>query len=156
MDKRGISPLLSTVILIFLAIGVGVILMNWGRAQLEANAKCAVDTELDFVFLNGDPQVCFDGSGSNGFVKFIVENGVNIDVSSLSVRIIGSEQVYESVLDKSFIEVGSSLQKVVPYDFDVFGKIRQVRITPRIQVYPKEPSLICPEQSLIIESISEC
>lgn len=35
MDKKGISPLTSTILLLVLSILIGVVVMNWGRAYIE-------------------------------------------------------------------------------------------------------------------------
>jgi hypothetical protein len=156
MNKRAISPLVSTIILIVLAVGIGILVMNWGRAQLEAGAKCSIDTEMNIVTLNGIPQVCYSGSAENGFVKFILENGANTDIETIQIRIIGSKEVYLQELSDSAIEKGYTLQKIVPYNFDLFGGIRQVKLAPKIIIYPEEPSLLCPEQAIILENINPC
>ena len=132
MNKKGISPLISTVILIFLAIGIGVVVMNWGRAQLEAGSKCAINTGMNIVKLNNIPQICHSGSGENGFIKFIVENGANTDISAVQLRVIGSKDIFMLEVSGSSIEKGYTLQKVVPYNFDIFGKVKQVKLTPKI------------------------
>lgn len=154
-SKKAISPLLSTVLLILLAVGVGLVAMNWGRAQLEAGAKCAIDTEMTLVELNNAPQICY-GPGENGFVKFIVENGVNVDIESLQLRIIGTQKVYISELAESSIEKGYTLMKTVPYNSGIFGDIKQIKITPKIVVYPEEGSILCPEQAIVAEDVKEC
>ena len=156
MNKRAISPLVSTIILIILAIGIGIIVMNWGRAQLEAGAKCSIETDLKVVELNNLPQVCYSGSGDSGFIKFIVENGANTNIETIQLRVIGSEQIYTTDVEESSIEIGYTLQKIVPYNFNIFGKIRQVKLTPKIIVYPGDPLIICPEQAITVENIQEC
>jgi len=156
MNKKGISPLIATVVLIILAIGVGVIVMNWGRAELEVRSKCAVDTELKIVTLNNEPQICYSGSGDSGFIKFIVENGPNVDIGSLLFTSIGSKKPYNTELSGSSIEKGYTIQKTVPYNYNLFGDIKQVKITPKIIVYSAEPSLICTEQALVLENIKPC
>jgi len=156
MNKRGISPLVSTIVLIMISIGIGFVVMNWGRTQLGEGARCAVDAEMKVVKLNGVPQVCYSGSGESGFIKILIENGANVDVGSLLVTIIGSKQPYNIELKDSAIEKGYTLQKEVPYNFDLFGKVKQVKIAPKIITYPGEPSLLCPEQSLIIAGVRPC
>lgn len=155
-SKKAMSPLMSTLILIVIAIGIGVIAMNWGRAQLEAGSKCAINTEMSFVELNNVPQICYSGSGENGIIKLIVENGVNTDITSLQLRVIGSNKLYMSELADSYIETGYTLMKIVPYNFKMFGDIKQVKVTPKITLYPEEGAILCPEQSLVIEDIKEC
>jgi hypothetical protein len=130
--------------------------MNWGRAQLESVAKCSIRTDMEVVELNNVPQVCYSGTGEDGIIKFIVENGANIDIQSLQLRIIGTKEIYTTKLSDSFVEKGYTLQKVVPYNFNIFGKIRQIKLSPYIMVYANEPHIVCPEQGVTIENVREC
>lgn len=155
-NKRGLSPLISTVLLVFAAIAVGVIVMNWGRATLEENAKCAIDTKMDVVRLNEEPQVCYAGSGKQGMIHFIVENGPSVEVEKLHFRVIGEKGVFTTELSDSDIDIGSSIIKDVPYDFELFGDIRQVKISPMLVLYPQEPPLLCSEQGIVAEELKPC
>ncbi len=154
-SKKGISPLLATVLLLIFAVGLGVIVMNWGRAQVEAASKCAVDTGLSIVKLNNIPEICYAGKGENGYVHFIVENGPSVDLEGLQLRIIGTENVYNLEIKES-IPKGNSLLKDISYDFDEFGDIRQIKITPKIMLYPEEKPILCPEQALVTGEIRSC
>ena len=156
MNKKAISPLLSTILLIVLAVGIGLVVMNWGRAQLETGAKCAIDSGMKFVELNNKPQICYMGSGDSGYVSFIVENGANVKIKSIQVRIIGSKKIYSTELKDSSIRKGDALMKRVPYNFNLFGQIRQVKLTPKISFYSGDSAILCTEQALKIEKISEC
>ena len=156
MNKKAISPLLSTIILILIAMGIGIVVMNWGRAQLETSAKCAIDTEMKVVVLNSIPQICYSGSGEEGLIRFIVENGANIDIHSVQLRAIGSKEIYTVELANSGVKKGDALMKIVPYNYNLFGDIRQIKITPKIVIYPGEPSILCSEQALTIERVKEC
>ena len=155
-NKKAISPLLSTVILIFAAIAIGVIVMNWGRAALEESAKCSVNTQVKFVELNKEPQICYAGSGKNGMIHFILENGPSVDISKLHFRIIGEKGVFTKELPESSIEIGSSIIKDVPYDFDTFGDIKQIKISPMVVLFPNEPPLLCTDQALVMEKLDKC
>lgn len=155
-SKRAVSPLIATVMLLVVAIVVGVLVMNWGRAQLEDASQCTVNVGLSFVELNKKPQVCYAGAGSEGAVTFIVENGVAIDVESLQLRIIGTKNVYTTDLPDTAVEKGYSLMQTIPYDFNLFGDIRQLRLVPKVQFLPGEDALLCVEQALVVEDISPC
>jgi len=154
--KKGVSPLTATVLLLFFAILLGILVMSWGRAQLEEASECTVDVGLSLVELNKKPQICYSGSGSNSALTFIVENGVSTDVSSLQIRIIGTKDIYNMDLPKSYMEKGYSLMKTIPYDFNLFGDIRQIRIVPKVKLRPEQDALFCVEQSLIIEKVEPC
>jgi len=155
MNKRGISPLIATILLLVFAIVLGVIVMNWGRAQVEAASKCAVDTGLGIVKLNDIPEICYAGSGKSGYIHFIVENGPNINVAGLQLSIIGTRNVYNAEI-KEEIKEGFSLMKDIPYDFDKFGRIRQIKISPKVVLYAGEKAILCPEQAIVIEDIKIC
>ena len=155
LRKRGISPIVSTVILLVIAVGLGVIAMNWGRAYLETSATCAIDTGMDIVKVNNIPQICIM-TGENGYIKMLVENGPNINIEKLQLRAIGTKQINTTELENSTITVGGSYLGIVPYNSLLFGDIRQIKITPEILVYENEPPIICPEQGLIIENLGAC
>ena len=155
MNKRGVSPLIATILLLIFAIGLGVIVMNWGRAQVEAASKCTIDTGLTVVELNNIPEICYAGAGEKGYIHFIVENGPHIDIAALQIRVIGTKKVYNTEI-KEPIQVGYSLLKDIPYNFNQFGKIRQIKISPKVILYPDEAPILCPEQAIIIEDIRSC
>jgi len=152
MNKRGIAPLLATVLLIFLATGVGVVVMNVGRAQIEEAAQCAVDVQLQIVELNEKEQICFDRQ--NNQIFFIAETGPQIDIDGLRMRVIGQDAILVQDVEDSRIERSGSLLKYTQYDLDRYGEIRQVRLTPIVTLYEEE--ITCPEQALILEDIRDC
>ena len=155
MGKKGMSPLIATILLLVFAIGLGVIVMNWGRAQVEAASKCAIDIELDVVELNEIPELCFSGAGEDGVLHFIIENGPNIDIEELQLSVIGTKNVLNMRIDER-VEIGFSLLKDIPYNFNEFGEIRQVRIIPKINLYPEEDPILCPEQAIVLDNIRSC
>ena len=152
MNKRGIAPLLATVLLIFLATGIGVVVMNVGRAQIEEAAQCAVDVQLKIVALNEKEQICFDRQ--NNQIFFIAETGPQIDIDGLRMRVIGQDAILVQGIEESRIERSGTLLKYVQYDLNRYGEIRQVRLIPVITLYEEE--ITCPEQALILEDIRDC
>lgn len=152
MNKKGVSPLIATFMLIILAIGLGVVVMNFGRAQIEIAAQCAVNIGLQVVQLNDKPQVCFDRAKSQLF--FIVENGRQIPVESIKLRVIGQKEVLNQEIPESSMERLGTLLKYVPYDLVAYGEIRQVRFTPEVNLYDEK--ILCSEQAIAVEDIREC
>lgn len=154
--KKAVSPLVATVLLLVVAIIVGVLVMSWGRAQLEEASECTIDVGLIFVELNQEPQVCYSGGGAEGIITFIVENGARTSVEGLQLRIIGTKNIYTTDLPDSYIDRGYSLMKTIPYDFNLFGDIRQLRIVPKVRLQPGQEQIVCVEQALTIEKIGRC
>ncbi len=156
MNKTGISPLIATILLVFLAAALGVLAMSWGRAQLEDAAVCPVNIGLNIIELNKEQQLCYAGKGETGVIHFLVENGPHTNISSLQFTAIGTKDVYAIEIPQSSIKKVYPLMKNIPYNFDLFGDIRQIKITPKIVLYPGEDPAICKEQSLVINDPREC
>lgn len=151
MDKRGMSPLIATLLLIAFAVALGVVIMNFGSAQVEMEAQCSVNVGLKFSKISGVEQFCLDKSTHQ--LKFTLENGVNIKVEGLVVNIIGTKQALTHPLkvkiDKAGIYLGT-----VPYDESKTGKLRQIKIVPKINMYEEE--LVCQEKAIVLESVKDC
>lgn len=143
--------MVATVLLIVVAVGLGVLVMNFGRAQIEDAARCSVNINLKFVELNGEEQICIDKE--NNQIYFILENGGSIELSGARLRVIGADAIL--VTDFSdMIEKYGTLMKYIPYDYAKYGEARQFKLTPRIDLYGQEE--FCDEQSLIVENVREC
>jgi len=69
-SRKGISPLIATVLLIAFAVALGAVVMSWGRGYIETTAtfaeeksaaemRCTMDVELDYAIVNNQKKVCF-------------------------------------------------------------------------------------------------
>lgn len=151
MDKKGITPLMATLLLISFAVAVGVVVMNFGRAQVESEAECPVNIGLEFSVISGDDQICYDAGKKD--LLFTLENGVNTDVNGLVVNIIGTQKAETFEINSEIIKAGVHLGRV-NYDSSVSGEIRQVKISPKVTLYDEEE--VCVDQALIAENIRPC
>ena len=66
--KKGVSPLIATVLLIAFAVALGAVVMNWGQSftkqtidNTETTQKttmgCSFDVSIKEVEINGEPQL---------------------------------------------------------------------------------------------------
>ncbi len=152
MDKRGIAPLVATLLLIAFAVALGVVIMNFGRAQVELEAQCTIDVGLKFSMVGGEEQFCLDRGGEQLF--FVVENGPNINVEGLTVNIIGTKKAVTYDLEDAKIEKAGAFLKYVPYDVEGIGELRQMKIVPKVVMYDEE--LICQEKAIVLERVRDC
>lgn len=150
--KEGVTPLMITMLLLSLAVAVGVVIMNFGRAQVEENAQCAIEIGLHFSSIGGQEQLCYD-AGKKA-LSFTVENGVNIKVEGLIVNIIGSEKAETLELNEAKMTKAGSYVGKASFDSVAGGQIRQVKITPKVVLYDAEQ--ICSEQAIVVESVGGC
>ena len=145
-DKRGITPIMATVLLVSFAVAVGVVVMSFGRAEVEEEAVCPIDIGLAFAEISGKQDICFDGSQ----VRFTVENGININIEGLLVNVIGTEKAETADLTEAKLTKAGTYLGKVPFS----GSIRQVKISPKVLLKAQEE--ICVEQSLVMENIPSC
>jgi hypothetical protein len=151
MNKKGISPLIATFLLISFAVALGVVIMSFGRAQVELEAQCPISIGLVISNIGGEDQFCYDSNAKE--IKFTLENGVNIKVNGLVFNVIGSIQAESSEINTEIIKAGTYLGNM-KYDSSTSGEIRQVKISPKINLYDEEQ--ICTDKALVIENIKEC
>ncbi len=151
MNKKGIAPLIATFLLLFFAIVLGLVVINWGRAQLEEQAKCSVDVGLKFIQIEGKPQVCY----GNGFTFFLVENGASVDVEELQIRLIDeNRRIFAQNILGSGIARSGALQKNISYDPAQYGIVKQIKLSPTVKLYDKVVD--CPDRSLIFDNPKRC
>jgi flagellin-like protein len=152
MNKRGMAPLVATLLLIAFAVALGVVIMNFGRAQVEMEAECTINIGLKFSEVGEEEQFCLDKASNQLF--FIVENGINIKVEGLVINIIGSKKAVTYDLGDAKIEKAGAYMKYVPYDVNEIGELRQIKIIPKVVMYEEE--LICREKAIVMEKIRDC
>ncbi|MEK6969521.1 MAG: hypothetical protein AABW48_03770 [Nanoarchaeota archaeon] len=152
LDKQGITPLMITLLLISFAVALGVVIMNFGRAEVESEAECPINIGMKLSSISGVEQLCYDQAKQQ--LSFTVENGVNINVEGLIVNLIGelkaeTIELAEAKMGKAGIYMGR-----VAYDKSTAGEIRQIKISPKILLYDNEE--ICAEKAVVAESVRAC
>ena len=83
MDKRGISPVIVTILIISLAVGLGIAIMNLGKAYVQEEAQCPIAIGLTAAVINEQQQFCYnknkkevqftDGKSGERIGKFILK-----------------------------------------------------------------------------------
>lgn len=144
--------MVATLLLIAFAVALGVVIMNFGRAQVELEAQCTINIGLKFSQIGGAEQFCLDRTKKQLF--FVVENGVNIKVEGLVANIIGKKKALTYDLGDAKIEKAGTYMKYVPYDIEEIGELRQIKIVPKVNMYDEE--LICQEKAIILEKVRDC
>jgi len=150
--KEGVTPLMITMLLLSLAVAVGVVIMNFGRAQVEEQARCAIDIGLHVASISGQEQLCYDAA--KRALSYTVENGLNIKVEGLIVNVIGTEKAETAEVNAAQMPKAGTYVGKMPFDRAVGGQIRQVKITPKVVLYDEEQ--ICGEQAIVVESVRGC
>ena len=155
-SKKGVSPLIATILLIAFAVALGSVVMNWGLSlSLGKSSDACRNVEIEIRNINGI-ESCFGGFGQNGYINFIIDNK-GPDISGLAIWIVGDKGTSLFDFDNIMIKKGSlydKKDKEVSYDFTQFGNIKQVQFIPKVKI--EGTTEICPKNSIKVEKIGVC
>jgi len=153
-NKRGISPLIATVLLIAFAVALGTVVMNIGAGTINSvpnyTAKCE-ETFVDFfVFPDSTPDVC----QAEEEVRMTIKS-FNSKVDGVKVNI--NAEIGADSIDKFFekpLKDGSAGKVILPFSRQKNGKVTAVEIIP-ILGNEKSPAY-CQSNPLAISDIKVC
>ncbi len=156
-NKRGISPLFATILLIALSVGMGIAVMSWGEDYIEERAEFVQGVQetmtscdmvsFSIIRIGGVDQLCT----ADGTVKGLIDNGPDMNIAGIHARIVSDAGVgvVENVLDKPLAR-GSAAQ----IEFNVPGNVSQIKFTPRVVIAGK--TVVCSKQAIVVENIRPC
>lgn len=150
-NKRGVSPLIATVLLIAFAVALGAVVMNWGRGYVESTAQfaqqksdlamqCSMEVRAKILTLDNVPQICYNST----HVKFTLENNGLTTLNQLQITLIGGNAVNTTLYTNLSLAQAEVKIFNVTYDNTTLGAIKQVRITPGTK------SILCPESAVTV------
>lgn len=137
--RKGISPLISTLLLMLFAIALGIVVMSWGHSTYTP-FRCE-DTKLKVLTLNDLPQICI----RNKILYFTLQNIGISPVVGVKVVTINSDILSQEL--KTRLEGGDVVRLSTKTNSEY---IKKVILTPMIRAGP------CPNQGIEIENINLC
>lgn len=148
-SKKGISPLIATVLLIAFAIALGAVVMNVSADLIEEQTKApAVDCSnlsLEVFNVRERPQVCYE----SGQVTYRLTNPGIHTVTDVRVQIVGERGVAQE-------EFGSAMapadikDAAIAYSLAKNGNIVSARFIPLSE------ETVCQAQSVEVSDIKDC
>ena len=153
-NKRGISPLIATVLLIAFAVSLGAVVMSWGD-KVQENAhnttrRCTTTFIDFFVLKNHRPDACI----YNSTIQMTIES-VKGRTDDIKVIIDGTKNVMSlNHLLKKSISEGDSARVKIRYDLKKYGKIKAIKVYPVIKNY--EEYKPCLENFIILSNLTSC
>ncbi|MBT7903738.1 hypothetical protein HN587_07785 [Candidatus Woesearchaeota archaeon] len=145
--KKGVSPLIATVLLIAFAVALGAVVMNWGRGYVEDTADaakdrsdreimCSSEIDLDIVSIDGVSQICYNKTVSGNYTIWsILENRRSRTIENVSIRVIGenSKVPQTGFLGIELTANGADLGNF-SYEYAAMGVPAQVVYTPYVRI----------------------
>ena len=137
-NKKAITPLISTIMLIIFAAGLGLLVMSWGQKNTGTMLDCG-SAEFDIVEFNAIKQICIE----DNTIDFTMENKGSVDIDSIKIIIFGTVDIEKINLVKDLL-VGDAQRFKVGYGN--IGETEKIMFTPSI-TYLNEKKL-CPSKSI--------
>ncbi len=156
-SKKGVSPLIATILLIAFAVALGSVVINWGlNINLGKSVDRCKDVEIKIRNIDSS-EVCYGGIGGNGYINFIIDNTGSADLNGLTIWIIGDKDTKLVDLDDIIIKKNTLYDKAdkeVSYDFSKFGSIKEVQFIPKVESEKKTE--ICTNNAVKAQKINAC
>ncbi|MBU0757737.1 MAG: hypothetical protein KKF44_06725 [Nanoarchaeota archaeon] len=160
-SRRGVSPLIATVLLIAFSIALGAIVMSWGRTfvtdqtklvseQSDKEMACSSNVAIDWVVISSDFQIFHNTSG----IRFIIENIGREDITGIKVRAVTSDQQVYNFDDVSSLPTGNAKN----YNFDIDEVVTgfsYVSVSPKISIAGQGDYVLCSNYELKIDEIDQ-
>ncbi|PLW79781.1 hypothetical protein C0585_06140 [Candidatus Woesearchaeota archaeon] len=169
-NKKGVSPLIATVLLIAFAVALGVVVMNWGKDYVETTAKdagekadadlsCQMDIDIGIKEIGNVEKICYTANATDKILEFMLENTGRESIQGIRMVLIDSDDNIHQADNTSFeLNAGSVSSKYI-YDYNSTSlgtELQYVEIIPLVTVKGKTTPQACSSSSVQVESIGEC
>jgi flagellin-like protein len=149
LGKRGIAPVISTLLLIMFASALGIIVMTWGRtSSVVADTADCTDTSLNIIKYNQRAHVCYQG----GEIFYTLENNGHTDIRGVRAIVISSFNIQQIDIPRP-MHVADIVRNQIPYDPESQGDIQKIKFVPKIYV---DELKLCPNNGVEIDNIVRC
>ena len=177
-QKRAISPLVATVLLIAFAVALGAIVMNWGKGYIETQAEttetqggiqtdCARYIDLNIVKISGERQICYNEStgseNDTGILKYVLRNDGTLDIPGFKIQVIGENGAENIDAWNESIPSGGVLSSkgmdnasLYTYNKTIVGNVTQITFKPYIDVAGQSENVVCPKGELSVDNVDTC
>ncbi len=134
-NKRGISPLVATALLIIFAVSLGSITMAWGRGYIEEKGdvniegipKTSLEADNTVKDINLTKLGIVEYNIIEGKVELVLHYKIDVDTKKIKVRVVGTEGTKIVELEEQGFSIDKPLKLEVPYDGEM-GEIKDVSL----------------------------
>lgn len=170
--KKGIAPLIATVILVAFAVALGALVIDWNRGYVEDVAdlskeqsstklSCQFEIGLSVADVKGEQKICFRNESG---IELTLENNEKTDIEDVKARVTTNSSIYGPLAINStaggnltFIGGGDAEKGIISIDLfnGTTELIDEVLIFPGIDV--EGTTIYCYDSAIIIEGpLNEC
>lgn len=148
MNKKAVSPLVATILLIAFAVSVGAIVMNWASG-VSAAGNIGVCERLSLTITDQGNDICLDRVENK--IRIVVENGPE-DIDGFRISYLGGTS---NVVDHVFAIGAGAIERIeLPYNVAANGNPEKIKVIPFVK--NNNDRIYCTESGQSFESIPSC
>lgn len=111
-SRKGMSPLIATVLLIAFAVAMGAMIMNWSAGvEAEGHAKVEICEEVSLISAS---DACYSGNS----IKFNVRNNGGKRIDGLLLGSSGDASEFDIRIKDSSLIVGENAERSIPFFYE--------------------------------------
>lgn len=150
MNKKAVSPLIATVLLIAFAVSLGAVVMNWTSGAIQESSPdehfdVCENVKISVLMKNSEKSICLDREKSQ--IVLDIENGP-VSVDGLRLSYLAKDSNFVDYTKR--IEAGILSHVALGYDVGLYGELSNVKIVPLIG------ETLCTDGGESFSSISDC
>ncbi len=158
--RRGLTPLVATILLVAFSVGLGALVMSWGEEYIEEKAEFVQGTaevksgcdaaKIEIIRIGGQPQACY----SPNAIQLWMDNGPSTDLFNIHARIAGANgiDVKESILTEPLLK-SNAVKVSIPYN-PAISPVLQIKLTPKI--WTGRDVATCAQTAINVERLPQC
>ena len=140
-EKKGMSPLIATMLLIAFAVALGAMIMNWSSTLGENTGP-----DCDAITMIINPYLCY----AENMIKISIKN-TGKPVAAVSLKVSDANTENTILLKESNLNTGDTLKKDIPF---VKSSTTYVSLIPSVK--DKDEVVPCPEPAIELADIPNC
>jgi flagellin-like protein len=157
-NRRAVSPLVATVLLIAFSVALGAVVMSWGEGYIESKApfvqgsgevgNTCGSAGISIISVKDMPQVCARGDEMDLFLR----NG-NVDITGIKALVVGADgvAVIENILTQP-LKPDDAVKTTIAHQ--PVGAVQQLVLTPIVT--SNGASEYCRQSETKVEEIRQC
>ena len=168
-NKKAISPLIASVLLIVVVVGIGAVITGIVRnyvtegkqtiTEKSSDMKCGTEIMIEVPVVASEMKICKNQTAET--ITFILQNTGSAMIDDLQVKVFGTngfDAVDTVITDTGAagLAVGNTSSYTVSYDALSVGDILEVKLVPRIKVVGRTEKAYCTDSGLTFADLGDC
>lgn len=150
LGKKGISPLIITILLIAFAVALGTMIMNWTSGVVSASEVACEDIILEVQSAFNKEILCYDDTIEK--MRLVMKNRGSSPIDFIIYRRIGADLRPKDVsMPDSYLKQGKIYEADISFQYT--DKIH-VEFIPGIMKGGEE--VLCPDAAIVRENLPKC